>query len=774
MIQKIIGILSFFIALISFNSAYAALTDFTVTGYSYIDSTSSAPTIIIYGGQTSTVSGALTNCTAADSYTTCDTCYGGVNYPCNYTSIYPNLILKFYFKSDNAELVKKGPTIYLKNGSTTINASNKGTNSDGSYYFEITWSSLCSQVTSGNTNCETDISGDFSIGLSTDSGSTLTDSVNLKIATRYVNPSVQSTYTKCTAASITSTYQGACGMTLFPGDEKVYVDEIIFDNLFPDTASSSTIDFNRVLFFFEEGSSAASVTNASKAAEFNITKTNDQYELSDNKIDGLQNGVQYCFRMATEDMAGNISSFTADADSQCVTPEEVVGLLDDKKCFIATAAFGTSLDEHVQLFRKFRDQVLLTNSLGKGFVRAYYKYGPIAANWIADSEVSKFAVRTLLWPMWLLVYFYFEFGIFVTLLLASAMIALIYFSLRFRKKIFFSFLLIFLINPRANSREFTASQTIPVNGQVTQEYLLAQNTGLQNTEVKDGPPREPPFTDVIETEDPESSKLADKLEAQDAKNSLAQKQSENTDQDALAENPNEILKNNNSKHEMIKHPWAEKGLSKIYSDGTYYFKPKKTEKHTQTFSFKLGVVQPPDIISADQTTTFSSMYKGAGLTQANFEYEWYPFTKYGKLGLLGAVGFFYAQGNGRFKSNNQEAREEYTFIALPLSVGLTYRLEWLSRQWVAPYIGGGVSYYGLFEHRDDNKTNNFVGTPASYGVAGAMLNITAFDPASAFEIDSEYGIKNMWLNVEYKVVQSFSEDLNLSTNNIYFGFAVDY
>lgn len=737
----------------------AAVTEYSITGASVIDTTTSAPSIIIYGGNTASVSGVLANCTAADSYSTCDTCQGGTNVPCNYASIYPNLILKIQFTTDNKELIAKNPTVYLKNGSTSISANAKGTSSTGVYYFETTWATICSAVSSTNTVCESNINSEFTLGLSTNSGEDLSETLTLKIITSYVSPASVSTNTNCTASSITSSYQGACGMTLFPGDEKVYVDEVIFDNLFPDVDSSGVLEFKRVMFFFEQGASAT-ITNGSLAAEFNVTKENDEYKLSDNKIDGLENGQTYCFRMASQDVTGNIYRFAADADIVCKMPEEVVGLLDDKKCFIATAAFGTSLDEHVQLFRKFRDEVLLNNTLGKIFVRTYYKYGPIAANWISQSEVSKFMVRTLLWPLWLIVYMYFEFGLILSLLIILGVCSLIYHIFKNKNQL--------LVLVQSHLHRFKNKNNLIIF--VLLFSFQLQSIAQQSSSSNDGPPREPPYTDVIEDEDPEALKMAEKLNKQEPSQNSDQKES----QTMTNQEPPQIFVNKNVRKQKIKHPWAEKGLTKIHSDGTYYFKTDLKQAHAQTFSFKFGNVQAPGIVSADEATSFSDMYKQSSLTQMNFEYEWFPFTNYGKLGLQTGFGFFYAQGNGRFKSDNSEAREEYTFFALPVSIGFTYRLEWLSRQWIAPYLGAGPSYYVLFEHRDDNKSNNFVGTAAGYGVLGAMLNLTAFDQQISFDLNSEYGIRNLWLNMEYKIVQSFSEDLDLSTNNLYFGFSLDY
>ncbi len=67
-------------------------------------------------------------------------------------------------------------------------------------------------------------------------------------------------------------------------------------------------------------------------------------------------------------------------------------------CFIATASYGQDSGE-VGLLCKFRDECLLTNSLGTAFVNAYYKLSPPVADFIRESEPLKAAVRVALKPL---------------------------------------------------------------------------------------------------------------------------------------------------------------------------------------------------------------------------------------------------------------------------------------------------------------------------------------------------------------------------------------
>jgi hypothetical protein len=68
-------------------------------------------------------------------------------------------------------------------------------------------------------------------------------------------------------------------------------------------------------------------------------------------------------------------------------------------CFIATAAFGSYAEPHVELLRDFRDQRLLTNMSGRWFVRMYYRYGPFWADLIKTHTWSKPIIRLALMPL---------------------------------------------------------------------------------------------------------------------------------------------------------------------------------------------------------------------------------------------------------------------------------------------------------------------------------------------------------------------------------------
>ena len=68
-------------------------------------------------------------------------------------------------------------------------------------------------------------------------------------------------------------------------------------------------------------------------------------------------------------------------------------------CFIATAAFGSPVESHVNTLREFRDEYLMPHPLGRKVVEYYYRHSPPVANFISNHENIKTIVRWSLLPI---------------------------------------------------------------------------------------------------------------------------------------------------------------------------------------------------------------------------------------------------------------------------------------------------------------------------------------------------------------------------------------
>ena len=64
-------------------------------------------------------------------------------------------------------------------------------------------------------------------------------------------------------------------------------------------------------------------------------------------------------------------------------------------CFIATAAYGTSSAEEIDVLRAFRDEVLVESALGSQLVEWYYQTSPPVADFISENSLLRTIVREL-------------------------------------------------------------------------------------------------------------------------------------------------------------------------------------------------------------------------------------------------------------------------------------------------------------------------------------------------------------------------------------------
>jgi hypothetical protein len=82
--------------------------------------------------------------------------------------------------------------------------------------------------------------------------------------------------------------------------------------------------------------------------------------------------------------------------------------IKDPRCFIATAAYGSPLDPHLDTLRWFRDHVLMVTGFGRELVEIYYSLSPPLADFIATHPALRTATRGALWLPVLIIEFWRE------------------------------------------------------------------------------------------------------------------------------------------------------------------------------------------------------------------------------------------------------------------------------------------------------------------------------------------------------------------------------
>lgn len=367
-----------------------------------------SPALNLYGAFAYIQGTSNTNYRCPDPNGLCNTCIGSAGdtlAACSPVSAFASSNISFNFASSTALATGSSWVICATStGTSTEITTTAGTptgQNSTAFTWSSTWAQLCAQF--GSTGCETSVIGAMTVGISTSSTSTcssgLTDKIDFKV---YIGSAIGTPSTP-SEATTTGSHGEAYGFGLYPGDEKLYIppDDFKTPGTFPKKESTG-LEYTKLVFLYEKMPSPSSpddfsaVTNASNSILLSVDTTGG---VERDFLDGLENDQKYCFRMASHDTTGVISYFTPDAQSHCELPSEVIGLLSDKKCFIATAAFGSGLDPHVTTFRKFRNEFLLPSFLGRFLVRSYYRLSPPMAAFIAKSEILRTLTRGILWPL---------------------------------------------------------------------------------------------------------------------------------------------------------------------------------------------------------------------------------------------------------------------------------------------------------------------------------------------------------------------------------------
>jgi hypothetical protein len=713
------------------------LTALTVSGLSR-QSHAAQLTDIVFSGALSGKDETVTNlrifvgrapttfaCTIYNADGTCNSCTGtstvsvGTPDPCNPLWVPPSSSVTFSFRTPTGGFPKlvAGTTAAVVATSATASVA-----AGAAVTMTVSWSILCNAMGAGAT-C-TDETATIKIGVDDSQNDTsFVDEASVTISI------VGSATLPTTTCDGSLTNLGICAFTLFPGDEKAYIDPEPQSNNMP--TGPETLKMNRVRFYFLEvptagtcGTISANYSNLSgdyKEITVNADAPNSSAFLQDDIISGLENEKIYCFRAATLDEANNIGYWTTTPVE--VKPSEVIGYFtEEQNCFIATAAYGSRLDPHVQTFRNFRDQVLSKFSLGRKFVTFYYQNAYSWAQVIRKNEMLRTFVRWSLWPIWFI----------ATVTLAVSLPVLI--SL----VIFIIALVSFIRNRQSQS----SSRIFWGAGLLLAASLLFQSTNVLAAPrpTTDKPPPEYPYPGASEEESgPTPLKSPKAKKKQTVKKSL---------------DPSEPV------------------LIRITKDGEYIYKRRESIQRRGASlrfgSFDIAAVNPETGLS------FSDVYPNAG-SILFFDYEWQILRSVGKVAIKLGTGIFGTTGDGRFRSSPAtQAKEQYTFIMFPNNLSALWRAQFFDKQIIVPFAEGGAGYYTFAEVRDDFKRTKLGGVSIAQWAVGASLLLDFLDPSAMIELDEDHGVNHLWLTAEFRSITSLKEDFDISNDVISAGFFFEF
>lgn len=460
-----------------------------------------------------------------------------------------------------------------------------------------------------------------------------------------------------------------------------------------------------------------------------LVSGNDVVEyVSANSSVGVVNGFQnsnsasdtpYTLKVYAQNRAGIISE-----DSNTCSPaidvraQPISGILNESKCFIATAAYQSGTAAPVMLLRKFRDRVLAQHAWGRSFIESYYQHSPEWAEWAWSRPWARALARKLLTPL--------ELFAWVAVQIADAQ------------------------TPGYIEKVKTQLKKKSDHSEGYSESLKRQ------LEAEEGGPRA--------TENDSYSEQQKKSLEQDASEPQTDPKAHQQYTEKLKQElPPEKATSNPS--ELIK-----KGLDRKLGRGD-------VEPIKNAVNFRMGVSPGMQVTVVGGTNTFSDIYGGGWQPELMFHYERQLFhsENLGSIGLTGDFGLSYAEGFGRLRfafDGTQVSRTKMSFIQVPILVGANYRFNLF--RLLRPYAGAGVGTMLYTEIRSDQQPDRR-GYSFVYDLhGGASLLLDFLDHETTQDSYLSEGIQHTYLFAEYFLLNTLSGNVQFARSGIYSGFLFEF
>ena len=440
-------------------------------------------------------------------------------------------------------------------------------------------------------------------------------------------------------------------------------------------------------------------------------------------VDGFsniaENGAGYSAAVYAENVAGIISLPTS--SNSClifpdtIKPRPVLGVLNESKCFIATAAYHDGHAGPVMMLRQFRDEILARTAFGQKFIDTYYHYSPALAEWAWDKPfVRSFALRALA-P--------FELVAWAMLKIAHAEDG--------------------TPQPYIDKLKKKLDESNPGPSPSSESYIESERRKL-------GPEPTPGDESYI-------GELKRKLGPSESSGGFTEAEKKKLPAETERESPIKMVNEGRDRFPKPERPPIKNGVS--FKLGVSPGVQVTNTANAVTFGRIYGIGWQPDLI-------------------LHYERQLVHSENLGSLALATDVGFSYAVGFGQLaygfgSTNSTQSITKLSFLQIPLIVSGYYRFNLL--RVLRPYVGLGAGSMFFTEIRKDNAGSKY-GYSFLYAASiGTSLLLDFFDSATSLDGYLSSGIQHTYLFAEYTRVQSFNQTgVSFERNGVYSGFLFEF
>lgn len=185
---------------------------------------------------------------------------------------------------------------------------------------------------------------------------------------------------------------------------------------------------------------------------------------------------------------------------------------------------------------------------------------------------------------------------------------------------------------------------------------------------------------------------------------------------------------------------------------------------------RFGTIGPFDIIG-DNGKTFRDVYSDKPSLVVTLDYEKQIGSLLGKWSYKISTGFTTEQGQGTFATiPNGVPSEKFLFLVMPNTIMANYKLRFSDTQMFIPYVEGGAGYFTFLERRDDGDRNAFGGAAVLSVTGGMLISLTSFSDYTKSLFYDDYGVKQLWLDLQFRRNVGLDDKKDFSSNMITGGF----